>query len=83
MSIWFKRFWDFIDERDIDKMAVSIVILLGTWDITRWAMDFALNGDRPGLEVAAIIGAVAGPYAALQAAAIKWYFDARSNGIPT
>lgn len=71
------QFWDFIDKRDIDKHAISMAILYGTVKITTWAMHFAEDGNRPGIEVAAIIGAVAAPYMALQAAAIKWYFDAR------
>jgi len=45
--------------------------------IVNWAMRFAEHGDRPGLEIAAIIGAVVAPYMALQGAALKWYFDAR------
>jgi hypothetical protein len=35
---WLRRFWDFIDDRDIDKHAVSVVILAGTWKVTEWAM---------------------------------------------
>jgi len=70
--------WDWIDKRDIDKHTVSLAILYGTAVVTRWAMHFAEHGDRPGLEVAAIIGAVLAPYMALQAAAIAWYFKART-----
>ena len=33
--------------------------------------------ERPGLESAALIAAVTGPYMALQAAAIAFYFKAR------
>lgn len=69
--------WDWIDNRDIDKYAVSLVILAGTSLVTRWAMRYAEHADRPGLEVAAIIAAVLAPYMALQAAAIAWYFRAR------
>lgn len=71
--------WDWIDARDIDKHFVSLAVLYGTISVTSWAMDFAANGDRPGLEVAAIIAAVCAPYMALQAASIKWYFEARSS----
>lgn len=74
---WITRAWDWIDARDIDKHVVSLAILYGTVRVTAWSMVFAEHGNRPGLEVAAIIGAVAAPYMALQAAAIKWYFDAR------
>lgn len=74
------RIWDWIDKRDIDKHVVSIVVLYGTKILTSWAMVFATaNADKPGLEIAAIIAAVTGPYMVLQAAAIKFYFDARST----
>jgi hypothetical protein len=79
---WFgflTQFWDWVDDRDIDKQIISIVILYGTWELTQWAMRFSEHGDRPGLEIAAIIGAVTGPYALLQGAAIKFYFDARKD----
>lgn len=78
MAARLSQAWDWIDNRDIDKHAVSLAILYGTAVVTRWAMRFAEEGDRPGLEVAAIIGAVLAPYMALQAAAIAWYFRARS-----
>lgn len=70
--------WDWIDARDIDKHAVSVAIMLGTYRLTAWAMDYAaLNPQKPGLELAAIIAAVTAPYMALQAAAIAFYFQAR------
>lgn len=71
------RFWDWIDDRDIDKHLVSLVILGGTYRITEWAMTFAKTCDKPGIEVAAILGAVLAPYMALQAAAVSFYFRAR------
>lgn len=77
IAMRFSQGWDWIDKRDIDKHAVSLAILYGTIVVTRWAMTYAEHGDRPGLEVAAIIGAVVAPYMALQAAAIAWYFKAR------
>jgi len=73
--------WDWIDKRAIDKHVVSIVILYGTWIVTDWAMGFAAAtsiAERPGLESAALIAAVTGPYMALQAAAIAFYFKART-----
>lgn len=73
------QFWEFIDRRKIDKHAVSLAILYGTIDVMRWAMSFASSfTGMPGLEKAAIIGAVVAPYMALQGAAIKWYFEARA-----
>lgn len=70
--------WDWIDKRDIDKHIVILYILYGTKILTDWAMLFSItNAARPGIEVAAIIAAVTGPYMGLQAAAIKWYFESR------
>ena len=73
------QFWTWIDERDIDKHLLSIVILLGTFKVTSWAMGFAeMVKSQSGIEVAAIIAAVTAPYMALQAAAIHYYFKART-----
>ena len=71
--------WDWIDNRDIDKHFISLAVLSGTVILTQWAMEFAYWSSRPGLEVAAIIGAVTAPYCALQAAAISFYFRARQQ----
>ena len=75
----FSQLWEWIDERDIDKHLLSIVILLGTFKVTSWAMGFAeMVKSQSGIEVAAIIAAVTAPYMALQAAAIAFYFKART-----
>lgn len=72
------RFWDWIDQRQVDKHAVAAAVLAGTIVITRWAMHYAeLHAERPGLDTAAVIAAVLAPYMALQGAAIKFYFEAR------
>lgn len=74
------QIWDWVDKRDIDKHLVSVCIMYGTIRVTEWAMAFtSLHPDKPGLETAAIIAAVTAPYMALQAAAIKFYFDARTT----
>lgn len=73
------RFWDWVDNRDIDKHAVSVAIMYGTVKITEWSMKFAASSGRPGMEVAAIIAAVGGPYSLLQAAAIAFYFKSRTE----
>ena len=75
---WATRWWDWIDKRDVDKHVVVMIVLYGTKILTDWAMAYAmLHHDKPGLEVAAVIAAVTGPYMALQTACIKFYFDAR------
>lgn len=76
-----ERIWNWVDERDIDKHVVSIMIMWGTVKITSWAMAYADSHSDVGngMGIAAIIAAVSGPYMALQAAAIKFYFDARKQ----
>ena len=68
------RLWDWIDKREIDKHVVSVAVMLGTVKVTEWAMAFA--SAHP--EAYAAIAAVTTPYCALQAAAIKFYFDNRN-----
>lgn len=70
--------WDWVDARDIDKHAVSVAIMIGTYKLTDWAMSYAAtHPDKSGIELAAVIAAVTGPYMALQAAAVAFYFNAR------
>lgn len=78
MFEWVKRFWDFVDHRDIDKHIVSVAIMYGTVNVTHWAMWFAQNSTLTGVERAAVIAAVSAPYMALQAAALSFYFKART-----
>lgn len=72
------QFWEFIDKRDIDKHAVSLGIFYGTIKVTGWGMAYASSfTTKSGVEVAAVIAAVVAPYMALQAAALKFYFESR------
>ena len=70
--------WDWIDDRDIDKHTVSLLILWGTIDLTRWAKHYADVHVGSGSDIALTIAAVLAPYMALQAAAIGFYFKART-----
>lgn len=72
-----REFWDWVDRRQIDAYAVSIGIFYGTVKITEWAMAYA--SSHAGEGVALIIAAVTAPYMAMQAAALKFYFDARQR----
>lgn len=76
---WLTRIWDWIDARDIDKHIVVVVTMCWTWRLTEWSMHYAATSPRPGLEVAAILAAVGAPFLAMQGAALKWYFEARST----
>lgn len=75
-----ERLWDWVDKRQIDKHVLSVGIFYGTVKLTGWAMLYAsTHPDKPGIDIAAIIAAVTAPYMALQAAAIKFYFEARAT----
>ena len=74
-----RDWWDWIDRRQIDKHAVAVVILYGTIEVMKWAMEFAAAKNMPGLELAAVIASVVAPYMALQAAAIAYYFRSRDK----
>lgn len=67
--------WDWIDKRAIDKHVLSVGIFAGTYHVTKWAMAFA--DTSTGSDDALVIGAVMAPYMVMQAAALKFYFEAR------
>ena len=72
--------WEFIDRRQIDAYAVSVAIMYGTVVITSWAMGFVdAHPEVDGFKSAAVIAAIMGPWSALQAAAIRFLFDARQG----
>lgn len=72
--------WDWFDRRQIDRHLASIAIFAVTWKLTEWAMAFAgSHPEKPGLEIAAIIAALTGPWSLAQAAALKFYFDSRDK----
>lgn len=71
-------FWQFIDDRAIVRRIVLFVTLWMTWDSFTWAARFAEHTAKSGMDVAAIVAAVTGPIAALQAAVFKVYSDGRS-----
>jgi hypothetical protein len=72
--------WDWFDKRQIDAQLVAVFTLIVTYRLTEWAVHFASNnGDRPGAEVAMIIAAITGPWALLQTAVVKFYFDTRQG----
>ena len=71
------RFWDWIDQRQVDKHLVSIAVLYGLWRITEWSMIYAVtHADVNG---AAVIAAVSTPYSVMSGAAIKFYFESRTT----
>lgn len=70
-----KRFWDWFDERDIDKHILSLAVMFSTIKLTFWAVVFASASAKTGAEIGMIIAAVLVPWTPLQAAALKWQFE--------
>lgn len=75
LAVRLSELWDFVDRRDIDKHFISIVVMYGTVKITTWAMAYAEKFQ--GANTPLILAAVTAPYMALQAWALKSYFDSR------
>jgi hypothetical protein len=71
----FRRLWDWIDDRQIDKHLVSMAVLYGTVKVTQWAMVFASAHPDSGMAIASVTA----PYMGLQGAAIKFYFESRAT----
>lgn len=72
------KFWDFLDQRDIEKHVVAGVILYGTVYILYWSVEFAWKSPRAGADVALIISAVTAPWAILQGAIAHFYFNSKN-----
>lgn len=78
----FNQCWDVIDDRDLDKHAMAWAIFWMTSYITNWGLNFVwIYPDKPGLEVAATLGAVIGPWSAVQLFVIKWYFETNTGKV--
>lgn len=73
------EFWDFIDKRQIDVHLVCWAFLALTGYVVFWAMEYVWqHPDKPGLEVAAIVGAVTLPLTWIMPKIIEQYFKARA-----
>jgi hypothetical protein len=79
-----QRLTSWADRRHIVSIrsAVVAVTVWMTWEVTKWAFAFAYASKLPGLETAAVIGAVTAPFSLLQAAIFKFYMAAKHDGTP-
>lgn len=88
--IWVNCFWTISgaainglakvhDEGNWGRKAVSYATLIATGRALYWAIEFASNSTRPGIEVAAIIAAVVAPLGIVQGAVAKFYFEANTR----
>ena len=75
--VWF---FSLLDKTGIVRRAYLLATFFMTWQVLGWAMRYAeVNAARPGIEVAAIIGAVSAVVAAVQGFAFKQYLDSRDT----
>lgn len=75
-----REFIAWVDRRHFISVRglVVYVTLYMTWEITKWAFTYAHATPLPGLEAAAVIGAVTAPFAALQAAVFGFYMKGKA-----
>lgn len=77
-----RTLWDWVEFHHVDRLAVIALTLWLTFDVMRWAMDFAeAHADGAGGNTALIIGAVLGPWGLLQGALFKFYADSKAKCI--
>lgn len=72
------NFLDFIDKRQIIRRVAFVWVLWLTGEVVYWTMSFGWYSVRPGLEVAAIIGAIWAPLGVLQGMIFKFYEDQKT-----
>jgi hypothetical protein len=73
-------FWNWFDERDVEKHLVALSTLILTYKILNWSMGYAASETvRSGTEIAAVLASINVPMAGLQAAVINFYFKARTS----
>jgi hypothetical protein len=70
-------FWDWIDKRGIVRRVVLAAAILMTWQVSDWGMMFAASCKLPGLEIAAIIGAVTAPVTLFAGSVFRAYVESR------
>jgi hypothetical protein len=74
-------FWDWFDQRDVEKHVVAMATLYASYLVISWSMVYATaNVARSGTDIAAVLAAINVPMTAFQAAVVKWYFNARTDG---
>jgi len=73
------QFWEWFDNRDIDKHLMSWAVFFVTCYLIYWTTEFVwAHHEKPGLDIGAIVAALMLPWTPVQAAVIAWYFRARS-----
>jgi hypothetical protein len=72
-------FWDFVDKRQVDVHLVCWAFFALTGYVVYWTTEYVwAHPDKPGLEIAAIVGAVTVPLTWIMPKIIDSYLKARA-----
>ena len=76
-----RTFWNWVEWHHLDALSVLVITLGLSIKVMDWAMDYgyAVVVGISGMERAAIIAAVLGPWGLAQAAMVKWYMDLKGK----
>ena len=76
----FVQLYDALDDRDWDKHLIAVLTMCVSYKVLMWSIGFAGSSPRPGIDIAAILGAINAPLMAVQAAVLKFYIESRPSG---
>ena len=79
MTFISKRFWDWVDSRYIVRRALLLFTAALCGHAYFWAIQFASETTKNGVEVGLIIAAVTGPVTILMTQIAKLYNDGRGS----
>lgn len=80
MLVALGQVWDFIDRRGVIRRIVLGIAIWMTWRVSVWAMGYAVDSPRPGIDIAAIIAAVTAPVTVFGGYIFKQYVESRPEG---
>lgn len=74
-----KAFLENLTRRPFSRLVLLVTICM-TWEVTRWAFEFArMTAEVGGYDVAATLAAVTAPFAWLQKTAFEIYTNGKGN----
>ena len=66
-----------IDRNQVVRRMVLLIAIVMTWEVSRWAMWFAVDNSRDGIQIAAIIAAVTAPITLFASQVFKVYAESK------
>lgn len=75
----FGGFFDFIDDRQIIRRGIVLILLYQVVDVYLWAKNYALMPGKSGAELSVVIAALIVPVSFLQGFLFKIYDEGRNK----